>query len=118
MANNSQGIAVVWSGLTLGELVSVSVDGVTADTVEMTDRSVATRDKRYRIADCDYGTVTVRCRGTTGMSTSNVGTSGTLAISRNSTVIFSSTYAIFASLAWSASVGELQEYTVTFKLTE
>jgi hypothetical protein len=118
VATNSQGISVVWSSVALAEVVSVSVDGVTADTVEMTPRSSTSRDKRYRVADYDYGTVTIRCRGTTSMSTSNVGTSGTLAISRNSTVIFSSTYAIFASLAWGASVGELQEYTVTFKLTE
>ena len=117
MANNSQGTSVVWSGVTLGEVVSVSVDGVSADTVEVTSRTYTGRDKRYRTADVSYGTVTVRCRGTTGMSLANVGVTGTLAVVGTG-VSFTSTNAIFSSLAWSASVGELQEFTVVFTLTE
>jgi len=117
VAINSQGTSVVWSSVALAEVVSVSVDGITADTVEMTPRSSTSRDKRYRVADYDYGTVTVRCRGTTSMSTSNIGLSGALAITGTG-FSFISNNAIFASLAWGASVGELQEYTVTFKLTE
>ena len=117
MANNSQGTSVVWSSVALGEVVSVSVDGVSADTIELTSRTNTGRQKLYRKADVDYGTVTVRCRGTTAMSTSNVGVAGALAITGTG-FSFTSGAAIFKSLAWSASVGSLQEFTATFQLTE
>lgn len=117
MAINSQGTSVVWGSVGLGEVVSVSVDGVSVDTVEVTPRTYTGRDKRYRSADFEYGTVTVRVRSSTAMSLSNVGLSATLAITGTG-VSFTSTYAILSTLAWGASVGGLQEYTAVFTLTE
>lgn len=115
MANNSQGTVVTFAGSNLGELVSVSVDGVQADTVELTSRTQASRVKSYSPADIDHGTVSVTCRGTTLMSTASVGLTGSLSITGTG-ISFSFTKAIYERLAWSASVGELQVFTVTFKV--
>jgi hypothetical protein len=113
----SQGATVTWRGTALSEVVSISVDGVSADVVEVTPRSYSGRDKRFRAADGDYGTVTVRCRGTAAMNTSNVTTTGAFSITAPG-VSFSYGKSILQSLAWTASVGELQEWTAVFKLTE
>jgi len=51
------------------------------------------------------------------MNTSYVTTTGALSITAPS-ASFSSSRAILQSLAWNASVGELQEWTVVFKITE
>ena len=117
MAFVSQGTTVTWRSTALSEVVSVSVDGVSSDVVEVTSKSYQGRDKRFRSADGDYGTVTVRCRGTAAMNTSYVTTTGALSITAPS-ASFSSSSAILQSLAWNASVGELQEWTAVFKITE
>jgi hypothetical protein len=115
VASNSQGITVTWGGVTLGEVVNVSVDGLTADTVEVTPRSHTGRNKIYSVADTDVGTVSVTLRGAASMSTTNVGLTATLSISGPG-VSWSFTGAIFETLGWSASVGELQQYRATFKV--
>lgn len=115
MANVSQGTTATWGSVTLGEVVSVSVDGVSADTVEVTPRTQASRHKAFSPADVDLGSVSVTCRGSAGMSTTNVGLTNTLSISGPG-VSFSFTKAIYERLGWSASVGELQTYSVTFKV--
>jgi hypothetical protein len=117
VAVNSQGTTVTWRGTALSEVVSISVDGVSADVVEVTPKSYQGRDKRFRAADGDYGTVTVRCRGAAAMNTSYVTTTGALSITAPG-ASFSSSKSILQSLAWSASVGELQEWTAVFKITE
>jgi len=117
MANVSQGTTVTWKSTALSEVISISVDGVSADVVEITPRSYQGRDKRFKSADGDYGTITVRCRGTASMNTSYVTTTGALSITAPG-ASFSSGKSILQSLAWSASVGELQEWTVVFKITE
>ena len=117
MAFVSQGTTVTWRSTALSEVVSVSVDGVSSDVVEVTSKSYQGRDKRFRSADGDYGTITVRCRGTAAMSTSYVTTTGAFSITAPS-ASFSSSRAILQSLAWNASVGELQEWTAVFKITE
>ena len=117
MAFVSQGTTVSWRSTALSEVVSVSVDGVSSDVVEITPKGYQGRDKRFKPADGDYGTVTVRCRGTAAMSTSYVTTTGALSITAPS-ASFSSSRAILQSLAWNASVGELQEWTAVFKITE
>lgn len=115
MANVSQGTTVTWGSVGLGELVSVSVDGIQADSVEVTPRTQLSRVKAYSVADVDYGSVSVTCRGTAAMSSTNVGLTATLSIAGPS-VSFSFSRAIFERLGWSASVGELQVYSVTFKM--
>jgi len=115
VANVSQGFAVAWHGVTLGEVVSVSVDGITAETVDVTPRSQAARFKKYSPADGDYGSVSLALRGTACMSYTNVGLTGSLSISGPG-VSFSFGTAVFEKLGWSGSVGELQTFSVTFKI--
>lgn len=115
MASNAQGITVMWGGTALGEVVDVSVDGLTADTIEVTPRTHTGRNKIYSVADTDVGTVSVTLRATAAMSTTNVGLTATLSISGTG-VSWSFSGAILETLGWSASVGELQQYRVTFKV--
>jgi hypothetical protein len=115
VANVSQGLAVTWGGVTLGEVVSVSVDGITAETVDVTPRSQAARYKKYSRADGDYGSVSLTVRGAAGMAATNVGLTATLSISGPG-VSWSFGGAMFETLGWSAGVGELQTYSVTFKI--
>lgn len=123
MAFVSQGATVTWNGppgtvsSALSEVVSISVDGVSADVVEITPKSSQGRDKRFRPADGDYGTVSIRCRGTNMMNTSYVTMTGSLSITAPG-ASFLSSRTILQSLAWNASVGELQEWTAVFKVTE
>lgn len=115
MASVSQGTTVTWAGVNLGEVVSVSVDGVQADSVEVTPRNQTSRVKAYSVADIDFGTVSITCRGTTAMTTANVGLTGTLSIAGPS-LSLSFSKAIFERLGWSASVGDFQVFSVTFKM--
>ena len=117
MANVSQGAAVTWKSTALSQVVSISADGVSADVVEVTPKSYLGRDKRFSSADGDYGTITVRCRGTAAMDTQYVTTTGALSIIAPGAT-WTSSKSILQSLAWNASVGELQEWTVVFKITE
>ena len=114
MANASQGITVVWNSVTLGEVVSVSVDGLAAETVDVTPRNHLQRNKLFSVADTDLGTVSLTLRGTNGMTATNVGLTGTLSITGPG-ASWSFTGAIFETLGWSASVGELQLFNVTFR---
>ena len=115
MANVSQGTIVTWAGVTLGEVVSVSVGGLSAATVDVTPRSQLTRELRFSVADIDLGTVSVVVRGTAAMASTNVGLTGALSIS-GPNASWSAPAAIFEKLGWSATVGELQTYNVTFKV--
>lgn len=116
MASVSQGVTAAWAGVTLGEVVTIAVDGIQADTVEVTSALQLSRLKAYSVADTDPGTVSVTCRGTTAMISANVGLTGVLTIAGPG-VSFSFSKAIFEKLGWSASVGNLQEYNVSFKLS-
>lgn len=115
MAYVAQGTTIQWGSYTLGEVVTLAVDGLSAETVDVTPRSNASRAKSYSVADTDFGTVSVTCRGTTAMASSNVGLTATLSIGGPG-VSFAFTKAIMESLSWQASVGELQTYSVTFKM--
>lgn len=116
MANVSQGTTATWGTVTLGEVVSISVDGVSSDTVEVTSRTSTSRFKAYRPADVDLGTVSVTLRGTAGMVATNVGLTAALSINGPG-VAWSFNAAVFEKLGWQAGVGELQAYNVTFKIT-
>jgi hypothetical protein len=104
--------------LVFSELVSISIDGIQADNVEITPRTSPYRTKAFRPADRDDGTLSVVMRAQNQLSSAYVGTTTSLAIYKNGSG--AGTYwtglAIIQSLAWRASVGELQEYAVTFKL--
>lgn len=115
MATVSQGTTVTWGGFALGEVVSVSVDGVQADTLDITPRSSVDKIKWYYAADRDNGTVSVTCRLTTNVNITSVGLTAALSIGSPG-VSWSFPVAIFQGLAWAASVGELQTFKVTFKL--
>ena len=114
MAQISQGTTVTWKAVVFKEVVSVSVDGAQANTVEITPRT-ALRSTRYSVADIDSGSVTVVARGTTNMQMTNVGTTALLSISSPGVSWIFAT-AIFEKLNWQASTGELQTFSVTFKL--
>lgn len=114
MAKNSQGIAVQFAGDDLNEVLLVSVDGVQADTVEVTPRSQTTRDKVYRPADCDLGTLTVTFLDAGNFNTTRVGEVGDLIVDQGSNLFLFT--AALQSLAWRANVGELQQLTAVFKL--
>lgn len=111
MALTSQGTTVTWGAFTLAGITSVSVDGVTADIVEVSPRSSATRFKKYSDADYDYGTVSIDCLDAGGISTSDVGENYGLTISG----AFSFTEAYLQNLKWVASVGDVQKVQLTFK---
>lgn len=115
MAFVSQGTTVTWGGATLGEIVSVSVSGISADVVDVTPRTSTARAKVFSPADGDPGSVSVRARATAAMSSTNVGLTAALSIG-GAGVSWSDAHAIFQTLEWSASTGELQEFTATFKL--
>ncbi len=115
MASASQGVTVTWNGSALGEVVSVSVDGIASDVIELTPRGQASRVKSFARADVDLGTVSATLRGHVAMSSTNVGLTGTLSIS-SAGASFSFNKALFQNLNWSASVGEMQTYSVSFKV--
>lgn len=119
MANSSQGISVSWGGNTLGELVSVSLDGVSADTIEITSRTDAGRFKQFRAADIDAGSLSITLRSFDYLFVSTVGSTATLQVQSGDppAIYFDLGIATCQSLAWSATVGELQEYRVVFKLS-
>jgi len=115
VANNGQGTTVTWNGVALGEVLSVSVDGISAETVDVTPRSNSTRFKSYSRSDHDYGTISVTARGTAAMSSTSVGLTAALSISGPG-VSWSFSKAMFQKLGWSVGVGNLQEYSVSFKV--
>lgn len=117
MATNSQAIIIQFAGDELGQLVSVSLDGVQSDTVEITPRSRTLRDKQFRPADVDYGTMSVVTRAPDALDIASIGEVGSLTVIKDSsTVLYDFTDAMLMSLAWRASVGSLQEYTATFRI--
>jgi len=111
----AQGTTIQWNAVALGEVLSVSVDGISADSVEVTPRTSAARQKVFSRGDVDYGTVTVTARGPAGMSSTSVGLTAALSI-EGPGFSMSFPWALFQSLGWQASVGELQTYSVTFKV--
>jgi hypothetical protein len=106
---------VQWNGIAFGEVVSISVDGVSSDFVEVTPRTSTSRYRVFSPADIDSGTVTLTLRGTAGMQSSNVGLTAALSIAGPG-VSWSFPVALFQTLGWQATVGELQSYSVTFKV--
>lgn len=114
MANVSQGVSLTWNGTALGEAISISVDGIAADVVDVTPRTSTDRKKIFSAADTDYGTISATFRGTS-FSESGVGKTGTLNISGPG-VSFSLGASIMESIGWTATVGELQMWAVTFKV--
>ena len=118
MAKNSQGISVGLNG-DFGEfynfeVVSLSIDGVQSDVVEITTRSNAAKIKQFRPSDVDYGTISMvfRLRSFTEAA---VGQTAYLGLSAAGTAFWDGPV-IVQSFAWQATVGELQEYRATFKL--
>jgi len=99
------------------EIVSVSIDGIQCDTVEVTARSHTGRDKSFSSADTDYGTASIVMRSQNFITESAVGEPCSLTIADlNAAQTYWNGPAIIQSLAWRASVGELQEYSLTLKL--
>ena len=115
MANVSQGITVTWGEAALGELVSLSVDGVSADAIEITPRTTTSRLKQFSVGDIDQGTVSATLRGAAAMTATNVGLTAALSIGGPG-VSWSFPVALFQTLGWTAAVGEMQTYAVTFKI--
>ena len=123
MAKSSQGISIAIEDagsagdVNVTEVISVSIDGIQSDTVEVTARSHTGRNKSFSPADTDYGTVSIVMRSQNYITESAVGEPCSLIINDAGG---GQTYwdgpAIIQSLAWRASVGELQEYSVTLKL--
>ena len=122
MATSSQGIGVTISGdfgdIDFEEVTSASIDGVQADTVEVTPRTSTVGKKKFRPADTDDGTASFVMRSRSSLTDSVVGQTCDLSVYKLGLggESYWSGVAIIQSLAWRASVGELQEYSVTFKL--
>jgi hypothetical protein len=114
MPQQSQGTRVTWGSTTFTEVVSVGVDGVQTGTVEIVPRTT-TRALRFSSTDIDYGSVTMTARGSTGMGMGNVGTTALLTISAPASTWTFAT-AIYERLNWQAATGELQTFSVTFKI--
>ena len=122
MATSSQGIGVTISGefgdIDFEEVTSASIDGVQADAVEVTPRTSTVRKKKFRPADTDDGTASFVMRSHSNLTDSLVGQTCDLSVYKFGLggESYWSGVAIIQTLAWRASVGELQEYSVTFKL--
>lgn len=122
MAVNSQGIGVTISGefgdIDFSEVTSASIDGVQSDTVEVTPRASTARKKKFRPSDTDDGTASFVMRSRSNLTDSLVGQSCDLSVYKLGIggESYWSGVAIIQSLAWRASVGELQEYSVKLKL--
>ena len=123
MAKSSQGISIQIDDagsagdVNVTEVISVSIDGIQSDTVEVTSRSHTGRNKSFSPADTDYGTVSIVMRSQNYITETAVGEPCSLTISdTNLAQTYWSGPAIIQSLAWRASVGELQEYSLTLKL--
>ena len=115
MAKVSQGTTVEWNGVQFGEVLSISVDGIASDVVDVTPRTSTNRQRSFSPTDVDNGTVTLTLRGAAGMVSSNVGLTAALAIG-GPNASWSFPVAVFQTLGWQAAVGELQMYSVTFKV--
>ena len=123
MAINSQSLGVSLSDgsfgdIDLNEIVSIAIDGVSADSVEITPRSSTQRVKQFRSADIDHGTVSITFRNQSFLNETYVGKTATILVSSlgTSTATYWNGCAFIQSQAWRASVGELQEYSAVFKL--
>ena len=120
MAKNSQGFIVTltgdWGEFDLGEVVSASLDGVQSDVVEITARTATARDKLFRPADRDNGTASFTFRKLSTISSTNVGSTCNVQISQLPGIGYWDGPAVLQSLAWQASVGELQEWRIVLKL--
>jgi hypothetical protein len=123
VAKKSQGIYIAIDDagpagdVDVTEIVSVSIDGIQCDTVEVTSRSHTGRNKSFSTADTDYGTVSIVMRSQNFITEAAVGEPCSLTIADlNAAQTYWNGRAIIQSLAWRASVGELQEYSVTLKL--
>jgi len=119
VAKNSQGLNVTlsaeWGDYEIAEVVAISIDGVQADTIEITPRTTTARDKLFRPADRDNGTVSLTTRKLEILTSANVGSTCSLGISQGVTTYWDGP-ATIQSLAWNASVGELQEWRIVLKL--
>ena len=118
MATDSQNISISWGGSALAvEIVSLSVDGVSHGFVDVTPRSTLVRARQHSPHDTDAGTVSVTMRAKGSLSQSTFGVPKSLTILQGLGTIFSAQTAYLENFAWSASLGELQEYRATFRLS-
>ena len=117
MATDSQGVTLTWAGSSQAEVVSLSVDGVSAQFVETTSRLSTLKVRDHRPHDIDAGTVTVTMRTKGNLTGATFGTPQALSIVRGGSTILSAPVAFLEQFAFSASVGELQEYRAVFRLS-
>lgn len=119
MAKNAQGLTATltgdWGDYDLTEVVAISIDGVQSDTIEITPRTVTARDKLFRPADRDNGTVSLTTRRIDVLTSTHVGSTCSLSIVQGGLTYWDGP-ATVQSLAWQASVGELQEWRLVLKL--
>ena len=117
MATDSQGVTLTWAGSSQAEVVSLSIDGVSSQFVETTSRLSTLKVRDYRPHDIDPGTVTVTMRTKGNLTGATFGAPQALSIARGGSEILSASVAFLEQFAWSASVGELQEYRAVFRLS-
>lgn len=115
MAYDSQGSAVVWGGVTLGEVVAFDATGGSAETTEATPLAQTSRVKRFKVGDIDPGTVSVVVRSPFAISETNVGLTATLSITASGHSR-SWPWAMLNEPRWRGQTNEYQEYGLTFKL--
>lgn len=117
MATDSQGVTLSWAGSSQAEVVSLSIDGVSNEFVEITSRTYAFKARQHRPHDTDAGTVSVTMRTRGNLTGSTFGSSQTLNIAQGTVTLLTAQTAYLENFAWSGSVGELQEYRAVFRLS-
>lgn len=115
MPNDSQGLVVVWNGVTLGEVVSFEASGGSAETTDVTPLAQMSRVKKFTVGDIDPGDVSLVVRSPVAISETNVGLTGSLSITASG---HSRTWpwAMFGQPRWRGATNEWQEYGITFKV--
>lgn len=113
MASYAQGATVSFGGGSFSEVTNISVSGAAATIVDVTGRDTGLV-KIYEVGDVDLGSVSVECLAG-GLGTGDLGTKAALSISGGG--ISWSGQAIFESLEFSATVGDIVRVTYKFRMS-
>lgn len=117
MAASSHGITLSFAGSALVEILNVSVDGASCLFVDTTDKYSTVKLRQYQPHDQEGGTVSASLLSKGPLSGATFGTSGQLTMAQGGTTILSCTEAFLENLAFVGSVGELQQYQASFRLS-
>jgi hypothetical protein len=112
VAASSHGITLSFAGSALVEILNVSVDGASCLFVDTTDKYSTVKLRQYQPHDQEGGTVSASLLSKGPLSGATFGT-----MAQGGTTILSCTEAFLENLAFVGSVGELQQYQASFRLS-